>query len=333
MMKRFARGGAPLASACLLFCTILSTAVDAQTPWRPEKTVEIIVGTGAGGQNDVNARLMAKTLQELKLIQVPAVVMNKTGGNQVLSVVYLNQHAGDAHYLLYSTATVFTNQLAGVAPQHYKELTPIALLMVDHTVITVKADSPLKTMRDLVDRLKADAESISFGVSARGGPNHLAVGQAVRSAGIDPRKLKLVVFKTNADSITAMMGGHIQAVVSSVSSAVPQVQAGNARMLAVAAPQRGGGVLANVATMREQGIEARGISNWRVVWGAKGITPAQSAFWADAYSKIVATPEWKQQLDAANLDSKFMRGKELGPWLDGEYEATRAAMVDLGIAK
>ena len=325
--------GAQLAAICLFTLAAIPTAAHAQSAWRPDKTVEIIVGTGAGGQNDHNARLMAKVLQELKLIAVPAVVMNKTGGNQVLSVVYLNQHAADAHYLLYSTATVFTNQLAGVAPQHYKDLTPIALLLVDHTVVSVKADSPLKTMRDLVDRLKADPESVSFGGRARGGPNHLALGQAVRSAGVDPKKLKLVVFKTNADSMTAMMGGHIQAVVSSVSSAVPQVQAGNARMLAVAASSRGGGVLANVPTMREQGIQAQGISNWRVVWGARGLTPAQVSFWEDAYSRIVATPEWKQQLDAANLDSRFMRGKELGSWLDAEYNATRAAMVDLGLAK
>jgi putative tricarboxylic transport membrane protein len=228
---------------------------------------------------------------------------------------------------------VFTNQIAGVASPHYRELTPIALLLVDHTVITVKADAPLKTMRDLTEKLKTDPESISFGVSARGGPNHLAVAQAVRSAGVDPKRLKLVVFKTNADSMTSMMGGHIQAVVSSVSSAVPQVQAGNARMLAVAAPQRGGGVLANVQTMREQGIEARGIANWRVVFGPKGVTPAQAAFWEEAYARIAGTPEWKQQLDAANLDTKFMRGKELAKWLEVEYDATRTTMTDLGLAK
>ena len=310
-----------------------ASAAWAQTAWRPEKTVEIVVPTGAAGINDLNARLIQKTLQEQKLVTVPIIVQNKAGGNQSLAVVYLSQHAADPHYLLYATATLFTNQLAGVTPLHYKELTPLALLLVDYTVVTVKADSPMKSMRDLVDRLKADPESISFGVVARGGPNHLAVAQAMRSTGVDPKKLKLVVFKTNAESITAVIGGHVHAMVSSVSAALPQVQAGNARMLGVAAPQRVGGSLAKLPTMREQGIDATGISNWRVIFGAKGITAAQAQFWEDVLAKVVTTPDWRQQLDSNNLESKFTRGRDLAKFLDTEHAATRAVMADLGLIK
>ena len=301
--------------------------------WKPEKTVEIIVPTGAGGINDSNSRLIQKTLQDQKLISVPALVLNKPGGNQSLAVVYLNQHPADPHYLLYATATLFTNQLAGVTPLHYRDLTPLALLLVDYTVITVKADSPMKDMRDLVQRLKADPDSVSFGLVARGGPNHLAVSQAVRSAGVDPKKLKLVVFKTNAESITAVIGGHVHAMVSSVSAALPQVQAGNARMLGVAAPQRVGGSLAKLPTMREQGIDATGISNWRTIFGAKGITEAQAAVWSDALGKVVASPEWKRQLEHNNLESRFTRGKDLAKFLETEYAATRAVMADIGLVK
>jgi putative tricarboxylic transport membrane protein len=150
---------------------------------------------------------------------------------------------------------------------------------------------------------------------------------------VDPKKLKLVVFKTNAESIMAVIGGHVHAMVSSTSAALPQVQAGNARMLAVAAPQRGTGSLANVPTMREQGIEATGISNWRIIFGAKGINAAQAAFWEDALAKVVAAPAWKQQLSDNNLESKFMRGRDLPKWLDAEYAATRTVMTDVGLVK
>jgi putative tricarboxylic transport membrane protein len=264
---------------------------------------------------------------------VPVLVQNRAGGNQSLAALSLNQHAGDPHYLLYGTATVFTNQLAGITPISYKDFTPLALLLVDYTVVTVKADSPMKSMRDMVERLKADPEALSFGLVARGGPNHLAVAQAMRSAGVDPKKLKIVVFKTNAESVMAVVGGHVHAMVSSVSAALPQVQAGNARMLGVAAPQRVGGSLANLPTMREQGIDATGISNWRIIFGAKGISAAQAAFWEDALAKVVTAPAWKQQLADNNLESKFMRGKELPRWLDTEYAATRGVMSDLGLVK
>lgn len=323
-------------SLLFVLLTTLSWAAVAQNAWRPDKTVEIIVPTGASGINDANARLLQKSFSELKLLPTPSIVNNKPGGNQSLAVVYLNQHPGDAHYLFYATATIFTNQIAGVTPLHYADFSPLALLLVDYSVITVAANSPMKSMRDLVERLKADPESISFGVVARGGPNHLAAAQAMRSAGIDPKKLKMVVFKTNAESLTAVIGGHIQAVVSSVSAALPQVQAGNARMLGVTAPQRiggGSGPLANVPTMREQGIDAMGISNWRGIFGAKGLTPAQIAFWEDAIGKTTTTDDWKKQLETNNLASRFLRSREFAKYLDAEYNSTKAVMADLGLTK
>jgi putative tricarboxylic transport membrane protein len=319
----------------LLFALLitLSWVASAQPAWRPDKTVEIIVPTGASGINDANARLMQKAFQELKLLPTPSIVNNKPGGNQSLAIVYLNQHPNDPHYLFYATATIFTNQIAGVTQLHWADFSPLALLLVDYSVITVAANSPMKSMRDMVERLRADPESISFGVVARGGPNHLAAAQAMRSAGVDPKKLKMVVFKTNAESLTAVMGGHIQAVVSSVSAALPQVQAGNARMLGVTAPQRVGGSIAHVPTMREQGIDAMGISNWRGIFGAKGLTHAHIAYWEEVIGKTTTTDDWKKQLDTNNLTSRFLRSREFAKYLEVEYNSTRAAMADAGLIK
>lgn len=310
-----------------------ATAAWGQSAWHPEKAVEIIVPTAAGGTNDQMARLMQKILQDQKLVSQPIVVMNKAGGNQTLAVLYLNQHPLDPHYLLYATATIFTNQLAGLSKVHYSDLTPLALFLVDHSVITVKADSPLKSMRDLVERLKADPESIAFGMVSRGGPNHLALSQAVRSAGLDPKKMKVVVFKTNAESMTATIGGHIHAVVSSVSAALPQVQAGNTRMLAIAAPQRQSGAIANVPTLREQGIDANGIANWRAVFGVKGLSPVQVAYWDSALARMAEAEDWKAQLAANNLAGHFLRSRDFARYLDLEYKNTRISMTDLGLVK
>ncbi len=308
-------------------------SVEAQGSWRPEKAVEIIVPTAAGGINDQITRLMQKVWQDEKLLGVPTVIMNKSGGNQSLAVLYLTQKAPDPHYLLYATATVFTNQLAGLTPLSYTDLTPLACLVVDYSVITVAADSPVKTMRDLIERLKADPGALAFGMVSRGGPNHLALSQAVRSAGIDPRKLKTVVFKTNAESHMAVVGGHIQAVVSSVSAALPQVQAGHTRMLAIAAPQRVAGPLAGLPTMREQGIDAIGVSNWRAIFGAKGMTAAQTAYWDNALARLAASEEWGRELEGTNMTRLFLRGRDFARYLDEEYAATRAVMADLGLTK
>lgn len=324
---------AVIATVIAMACVFSALSVQAQTAWRPERNIEIIIPTAAGGINDQVSRLIQKTLQDGRLVGVPVIPTNKAGGNQLLAIAYLNQYAGNPHYLLYSAPTVFTNQLGGLTAQMYTDFTPLALLYVEHTVITVATASPLKTMRDLIGRLKTDPTAFAFGVSSRGGPNHLALSQAVRTAGIDPAKLKVVVFKTNAESMTAMMGGHLQAVASSVSSSMSQVSAGNTRMLAIAAPQRMGGALAAVPTLREQGIDAEGISNWRVVFAAKGITPAQVNFWEEALAKTVVTADWKKLLDDNNLESQFMRSRDTAKYLESEYAATRAVMSDLGLTK
>jgi len=153
----------------------------------------------------------------------------------------------------------------------------------------------------------------------------------MRAAGIDPKTLKLVVFKTNAESSTAVVGGHIQAVVSSVSAALPQVEAGTTRMLGIAAPSRQPGKLAQVPTMREEGMNATGIPNWRGILGSAGITPAQVTFWSDALAKVVVTPEWKQQLDQNSVSSEFIPGEAFRKWLVEAYDDTRGVMTDLGL--
>ena len=247
----------------------LAPSAHAQAAWRPAKAVELIVPTAPGGANDLVARAMQVALRENKLVTAPVEVINKPGGNQSISVAYLNQHPGDAHYLLIANPTLIGSHIAGISTVNYTDLTPIALLMSEHTVFSVPADSPIKTAQDMFDRLKANPDALAIGVVSRGGPSHLALSASVRAAGIDARKLKTVVFKTNAESLTAMVGGHIQVVASSVSSALGHFTSGKTRILGVVAGQRMSGPLANVPTLREQGIDVTQAS-WRVVFAPKG---------------------------------------------------------------
>lgn len=329
-IKRITLAASTAAIVISTLATLLPADVRAQAGWRPTKTVEIVVSTGAGGIADQNARVIQKVLTDEKMLPVPAVVVNKAGGNQILAVNYVKQFPGDPHYFFYANPTVFTNQIAGLSQHHYTDLTPLALLLVDYTVISVRNDSPIKNMKDLVAMLKADPQSVSFGFPSRGGPNHLATAQAMRSAGIDPNKLKLVLFKTNAEASTAMLGGHIQATISSVGAAT--LAGGGSRMLGVAAPNRIS-EMPNLPTMREQGINSTGIPNWRGVFGPKGMTPAQIAFWEEALAKVVVAPDWKKQLEESNVESLFLRSNEFSKWLGNEYVNARAVMVDIGIAK
>ncbi len=325
---------ARLSAACAALLVALGApAAWGQSGWRPERLVELIVPTGPGANNDRMVRIVQKVLQDQKLVTTPVAAINKPGGNQYLAVVYLGQRGADPHSLLLTNPTIFTNELTGVTQQHYTSLTPIALLLVESNAITVKADSPMTNMRDLMDRLKADPDSVSFAMPSRGGVTHLALGAAVKAGGLDPKKLKVVVFKASGESITAVAGGHVHAMVSSLASVMPHVKAGSLRVLAIAARERRGGAAANVPTLREQGIATDGVAAWRGMSGPKGLSPAHVTFWEDALAKAVESGEWKSFLEENDLSPQFLRSREFAKYLEGEYATTKAVMTDLGLLK
>ena len=322
------------------FCGLVASALVLGTgcaahaqAWKPQKPVEVVVPTAAGGANDAAVRTIQNILQGNQLVPTPVLVMNKPGGNQTLATVYVHQREKDPHYLLFSTSQVFSAEITGLSTMRYTELTPIALLMTEHTVISVRNDSPIRNMRDLVAQLKADPQSVAFGLVSRGGSNNVGLSQAARSSGIDPKRLKTIVFKTNSESYLGLAGGHIQAVASSATAAQPFVQQGSIRMIGIGAPQRQPGELANVPTMREQGIEGRTVTNWRGIFAPRGITAAQTSYWDDVFTKMVATDEWKKPLDQTNTGRSHLRSVEFGKFLESEYAVSRAILTELGYAK
>lgn len=305
----------------------------AQPAWRPDKTVEFTVATGPVGNSDRITRAAQKILQDHKLITAPMVVSNRTGGNQTVALNYMLQHPGDAHYVMLSNPALFTNELRGVAKAGRNDLTPLTLLMIENTVLSVRAASPLRNMVDLHARMKADPDSVSFALPARGGQPHLTVAVGLRAAGIDPVKMKAVVFKGSGESIAAVLGGHIDVMVSSSGSVLALVQSGQLRVIAVAAGKRMGGAFAHAPTFREQGLNTTGIAAWRGFHGPRGLSAAQIAFWDEAMTKVTDSAEWKKLLDEGNIAQQFMRHREFAAYLESEFAATRAALADVGLVK
>lgn len=310
-----------------------AAAVQAQPAWRPDKPIEFVVPTVAGGNSDKIMRLAQRILQDRKLVSTAIVVSNRTGGNQTLALNYTLQHPGDAHYLMLSNPVLFTNELSGVSKSRYSELTPLALLVIENSVLAVRAASPIRHMADLVVRLKADPDTVSFAAPSRGGQPHLTTAVALRTAGVDPRRMKIVVFKGSGESIGALLGGHVDVMVSSSGSIMPYVQSGQMRVIGVAAAQRMGGAFANSPTFREQGLNTTGIAAWRGLHGPRGLTAAQVAFWDEALAKVADSAEWKKNLDEGEITQQFLRSRDFAAFIEGEYAVTRAAMTDLGLLK
>jgi putative tricarboxylic transport membrane protein len=300
--------------------------------WRPDKTVEIIVWSGAGGGADRPARVMQRLFQEKKLIDVASVVINKPGANGTVGMVYMNQHAGDGHYLSMANATLVTNRITGVSPLSYMHVTPVALVAHDYMIIAVRPDSRFKTAREMFAQMAKDPNSVTAGMNNRAGAGHTALGKAVKSMNGDPRKIKAAIFKSGAEAATAVMGGHVDFVVTTVPSIIAQVQAGQLRVLGVAAPQRLRGALAHAPTLKEQGMDSIS-SNWRMVVGPKGMTPPQVQYWDGAFGKMVQTPEWKAEIDASLQEFVYLNSRDSLKHCEQENLDKARTLAALGLAK
>jgi putative tricarboxylic transport membrane protein len=263
---------------------------------------------------------------------VPVTVVNRPGGNQTLSRLYINARPGDAHYFDIGTTSLIGNYVMGVSPLKHTDFTPIALMTSEYTVFTVKADSPIRNAVDLFERLKKDPESVSIGVSNLGGTSHLTMAIAAKSAGIDAKRLKIVVFKSVSEGITAVLGGHLDMVSGSLPSVNAVVVAGSARIIGTSAPRRMGGIMASVPTLKESGV-ASGASNWRAVIGPRGLTAAQVAYWEAVFARAAQSEIWKKALEEEFWEGNFMGSREFARFLDAEYADYRAVLTDLGLAR
>lgn len=301
--------------------------------WKPRQHVEIIAPSGAGGAIDRTARLIQELAKRHKLLDVTTSIVNKPGGGHSIGYSYLNQFAGNGHYLLVTSVNLVTNYLVGTSPIPHTEITPIALLFNEYVTFAVSAESPVKTTQDLIATFRERPEDLSIGVgSAISGANATATGLVARLAGTSPKQLKIVAFKSAKEATTALIGGHITLVATSPSTLVTAFKAGRIRPLAVSAPKRLGGVFASVPTWRELGSDIV-VGNWRILIGPNGLPDETLAFWDEVMSKVAATPEWLKNLERNSAVPEYLNSRDTRRFLDEQADLFRNTFMELGIIK
>ncbi|HEX6064949.1 MAG TPA: tripartite tricarboxylate transporter substrate binding protein [Longimicrobiales bacterium] len=309
---------------------ITATSLAVAQEWKPAKNVDIVVASGAGGSSDRTARVVQRLLQVNPAF--PSIsVTNRPGGGGTVAWTYLAQQPGDPHFIATFSPTMLTNQILGIGKLSYQDFTPLSILLREYVIVTVNAESPIANARALVDRLRKDPASVSFAFSASpGNHNHVLIGMIMKAAGADPKKAKVVIQKSGGAGATAMLGGHIDVLVGAPANVLPHIEAGKARAIGLGAPKRQPNRLASVPTFREQGIDAVFFS-WRGFIGAKDLTPAQIAFWDDAFGKAVQGEDWKKDLEKNAWAEDFMGHAETRKHLDSEHQLISKMLADLGV--
>ena len=311
---------------------LTATATIAQS-WSPQKNVEIVVGSAPGGSNDKTARSVERMISLMKLVPTSVMVNNRPGGGSNIAFGYVQQHAGDPHYLMVGTPSLLTNHITGLSKLHHNDYTPIASLLNDYVVFAVNASAPIRNGRDLAERLKKDPKSISIGFATTlGSHNHIAAGLLMKAVGGNARDLKAIAHKGSAEAIANLLGGHIDLVTTAAGNIAGHVAAGKLRVVGVAAERRLPGALADAPTWKEQGVNLV-FGGWRAILAPKGLTPQQSAYWEGVMKRVTEAPEWKAELEKNYWTDDFLTGPQFRKELDRDYAAMRAVLVDIGLAK
>ncbi len=319
-------------SKWLLIVAILLAATPIQAqPWSPARNIEITVSSGAGGAADREARELQRHLQALPGMP-PITVNNRPGGGGSIAWSSLNQHQGDAHWLATMNVALLTNHIIGASTLRYQDLTPLAILMREYIAVWTRAESPIKSAKELLARLKANPSSVSFGLSpALGNQNHIVLGMLAKAAGIDPKALKIVVY-AGGPGVTAALGGHIDAWVGTLGGAIPHAHAGKVNVMGISAPQRQPGKAIALPTFREQGIDAV-YAAYRGIVGPGGLSAAQRAYWDTTFAKVTSSAEWKATAVEHAWAPDYKNSTETRQFLDAEYPALRKTLVELGVTK
>lgn len=312
---------------------LLAGSACAQSAWKPERNVEIISGTAAGGAVDKANRTVQRIWQDKKILDVTSSVVNKPGGGNTIAWNYINQHAGDGHYVSIAPYTILTNKIIGMSPLSYTDFTPIALLFDEYITVSVRADSPIKNAQDMIERLRKDPSSLSIAVaSALGNHIHVGIAKPLKTAGVDIKKLKVVAFKSSGDSVAALLGGHIDVVSSTTPNVLGQLQAGKIRVIAITSATRLSGPLAGVATWKEQGVNIEFNASQGAI-GPKGLAAPQLAFWENAFLRLSQSDEWKKELEASNWQSNYRNSQDTARYYEREYAEMKAVLGELGMVR
>ena len=306
----------------------MSAAMAVPLPAWAAVNLKMMIPANPGGGWDTTGRALGKALQEAG-VAASVQYENKGGAAGALGLAqFVNAAKGDGNAMMTMGAVMLGGIITGKPPVTVTQATPLARVTSEYNVFVVPQASPFKTMKDVVEQLKKDPGSVKWGGGSRGSTEHIAAAMLAREVGVDATKVNYVPFRGGGEATAAILGNNVSVGGSGYSEFQQYIETGKMRAIAVTSATRLKGI--NVPTMKEQGYNVE-IGNWRGIYGAPGITPAQSKVLIDMIVKATKTKSWAESLEKNNWTPALMTGKEFEDFVDREFASLRATMVKAGM--
>jgi putative tricarboxylic transport membrane protein len=290
--------------------------------------LEIIAPASPGGGWDQTARAMQEALQKASLASDVQVQNISGAGGTIGLAQFVTGKKGRGDAILVSGLIMVGAILTNKSPVSLEDVTPIARLSGEYEMIAVTTDSPIKSMADLVAKLKADPGSVSWGGGSAGGTDHILTGLIAKAAGVDPTKVNYIAHSGGGEAMSSILGGHVTAGVNGVAELMPQVEAGKLRPLAVSSVERVPGL--DVPTLKEAGVDVA-LTNWRGVMAPPGIRAADKEALGEMVAGMVKSETWQETLKRYGWIDLYQPEEEFTAFLAEDQAKVEGILKDIGL--
>ena len=290
--------------------------------------IKMMIPANPGGGWDTTGRALGKALLDAGAA-ASVTYENKGGAAGAIGLAqFANASKGDPNALMVMGAVMLGGIITAKPPVGLDKVTPIARLTSEYNVFVLPANSPFKTMNEVIEQMKKDPASVKWGGGSRGSTEHIAAAMIARAVGVDASKINYVPFRGGGEATAAILGGNVTVGGSGYSEFAEYITTGKMRALAVTSGTRLKGV--NIPTLKELGIDVE-IGNWRGVYGAQGIDAAQRKALTDMVLKAVKTKAWDEALEKNNWTPAVLTGAAFDKFVDDSFASLRATMVKAGM--
>ena len=293
----------------------------------PNRPVELVSPTGAGGGSDLVARAVADIVAREKLLPQPLVIQNRAGGGGAVGQVYVAGRKADPYVLLLAGTSLLTVPVRTGLDAGLDRFQALGMIGVDANSLVVREDAPYRTVKELVAAARANPKSINVAITFPGGTAHSMIYRLEQLTGA---RFNTVSFKSGADAVTAVLGGHVHATAENLGEVIAQVEARKLRLLGVPTSRRIA-TLADVPTLKEQGYDVQS-GAFRGFVAPAGIPKEAVALLEEAFAKVHKHPAWKDFMAKNRYEDVYMNAEEFGRYLAARQTEFRAFLTEMGLA-
>ncbi|HWO77812.1 MAG TPA: tripartite tricarboxylate transporter substrate-binding protein [Bacillus sp. (in: firmicutes)] len=294
------------------------------------KPVTLVAPASPGSGWDLTARALVEVFTKEGLVDFPVPVVNEAGATGAVSLSQLvTAKKGAADKISVTSTPIMSNYLRGLSEYSYEDVTMIARLMTEYYTVVVPKDSKYQTIEDLLNDVKADPKAVAIGAS---GDDQLPFALLVDAVGGDASSINFISYEGGGEITNALLNGDLAAAMSGISEFTAQIEAGEFRALVVTSEERLGGVMQDVPTAIEQGIDVT-FGNWRGLMGPPDMPEEAVTYWANVIEKALQTDTWKDLAKKNQWETTFMKGEEFQNYLNEANEAYKQGLEKTGQLK